>query len=130
MVPTEDFMSRVGDDDGLKRYRGARARRASLGTTLLAVGTGAFVVGIGAMFIPIITDSDDLTPLWIGTGVATLSSIPIGVGAGQFVANKNHKLFVYKEYDVTEADRWIDQHNAALRDELGLGLGDVVEITR
>ncbi len=127
LLSTPEFHDRVGDDAGRRRYRAGVARRTSIGTALTAIGTAAVLGGMGAMFASL----DEAVPdgmLWVGTGVATAGSVPLGVGIGQFVFNNRHKRFVYTEYAPDEADAWVDRHNDDLIQRLGLAHEDVAHI--
>lgn len=119
-----EFAQRVGDTAGAARIQGELQRAGRSSIPFLAAGGALIVAGQVSLVAPYVTANYDPEFLemsalgWLGgtLGGAALAVVG-GVNGLRWAQLKNQPR---RSYSAEEAQRWIDEHNARIGEELGL----------
>ena len=113
LLTAREFLQAVDAPDRLQRFERDQSRLSAAAMTLALVGG----LALGGLVAPGADDGGI-------TGEAALvvigGSILVSTGAGIKIGQRQRLAYVNRHLDFREAEQLADQHNAALRDELGI----------
>ena len=118
------FAEAVGDEEGLEVLTERRRRLLALEGTVVGAGAGLLLSGTAVVLTTPDGGRRDL--LWTGSALSVAGSLTLAVGLATLNTELRFGDLVSRRYRDVDADQWIEVHNSALQEELGLSDPDLL----